>query len=201
MGYLHVYTGEGKGKTSAAFGAALRAHGRGRTVFIAQFLKHRASGEALAWESLSGRAVELYGAPRRVSAPFTDADRFAAKAGWHRVEEALAGRQYDFIVLDELCLALGHGLLDEAAVIERLGGALEAEQATDAEARSYLPTEGSAAADAIAVSGSGGRELEIICTGRHAPSSILALAGLVTEFHCRKHYAVSGQAPRLGVEF
>lgn len=176
MGYLQVYTGDGKGKTSAAYGAALRAYGQGRSVFMAQFLKHRPSGEALAWERLTGRPVELYGAPRKVGSPFNDADRLAAEEGWRRVERALSSHAYDVIVLDELCVALGRGLLNEAGIIEALGAALAGVERV-------------------------GEGPEIICTGRDAPSSIIALAGLVTESRCRKHYAAAGQAPRLGLEY
>ena len=74
MGYLHVYTGEGKGKTSAAYGAAFRVFGLGHQVFIAQFLKHKPSGEVLAWGKTCSRPVALLGAQRKVSAPFTESD-------------------------------------------------------------------------------------------------------------------------------
>ncbi len=117
MGCLHVYTGEGKGKTSAAFGAALRAFGRDLRVHIVQFLKYKPSGEALSWERLTGTQVELFGSSRLVGSTFTDADQVAAQDGWAGVLRLLQGGEYDFLVMDELCVALGKGLLDGDLVL------------------------------------------------------------------------------------
>jgi cob(I)alamin adenosyltransferase len=120
MGCLHVYTGEGKGKTSAAFGAAFRAFGRDLRVHIVQFLKHKASGEALSWERLTGTPVELFGSPRAVGSSFVEADLAAAQDGWADVLRLLQGGEYDLLVMDELCVALGKGLLDCDLVVPAL---------------------------------------------------------------------------------
>jgi cob(I)alamin adenosyltransferase len=113
-GYVQVYTGEGKGKTTAAFGLALRAAGHGKRVFIGQFMKSQPSGEVAALSPHSQIKVEQFGSPgcmRRdeaTSGHLTDASR-----GLARASAALVSGDYDLVVLDELDVAVLFGLLSD----------------------------------------------------------------------------------------
>ncbi|WP_296047165.1 cob(I)yrinic acid a,c-diamide adenosyltransferase [uncultured Gemmiger sp.] len=109
---LHLYWGNGKGKTTAAMGLALRALGHGRRVVIVQFLKDGTSGEIA---PLRAAGAAVYACP---NAKFTwlmdEADKAAAReASARALGQALAG-PFDLLVLDEACAALKSGILDEA---------------------------------------------------------------------------------------
>lgn len=121
MGYLHVYTGNGKGKTTAAFGLVLRSAGRSRPAFVGQFLKHQASGEVMACRSLPGVQVELFGALRRVGDAPREEDVQAAQRGLRRIAEVLAAGTHSLVVLDEVNVALSQGLLDLEETLRVLG--------------------------------------------------------------------------------
>jgi cob(I)alamin adenosyltransferase len=116
---VQVYTGEGKGKTTAAFGLALRAVGRGLKVKVIQFLKGRETGEALA-ASRAGIEVEQHGSPAWVNLKNpSPADIERAQRGLAAAAEAL--RTVDLLVLDEANVALSAGLLqldDVLALLE-----------------------------------------------------------------------------------
>jgi cob(I)alamin adenosyltransferase len=113
-GYVHVYTGEGKGKTTAAFGLALRAAGHGKRVYIGQFMKGQPYGEVAALDHHPQIKVEQFGSPgciRRdevTSGHLTDAGRGLALA-----TAALTSGDYDLVVLDELDVAALFGLLSD----------------------------------------------------------------------------------------
>lgn len=121
-GLVHLYWGEGKGKTTAAMGLALRALGRGRRVVIVQFLKGWPSGEV---ELLTGLgATVLRGkAGEKFVFQMTEAEKLASRAIQdENLEQALA-RESDLLVLDEACAAAELGMVNEAllrrAVLER----------------------------------------------------------------------------------
>lgn len=118
MGFFHIYTGCGKGKTTAAFGLALRAAGRGKRVFIGQFLKHDYSGETLLLSRLGSVSHELFGIPRSVYDPTTDADRVAAGRGLARAQEVLRSDSFDLVILDELNVAVSRGLVPVEQVLD-----------------------------------------------------------------------------------
>lgn len=109
---LHLYWGNGKGKTTAAMGLALRALGHGRRVVIVQFLKDGTSGE-IAPLRVAGAAV--YACP---NAKFTwlmdEADKAAAREASARALGQALAEPFDLLVLDEACAALKSGILDEA---------------------------------------------------------------------------------------
>lgn len=109
---LHLYWGNGKGKTTAALGLALRALGHGRRVVIVQFLKDGTSGE-IAPLRTAGAAV--YACP---NAKFTwlmdEADKAAAREASARALGQALAEPFDLLVLDEACAALKSGILDEA---------------------------------------------------------------------------------------
>jgi cob(I)alamin adenosyltransferase len=112
QGYVHVYTGNGKGKTTAALGLALRAVGAGHRVFIAQFAKGMDSSESRAFARLSDRVVlRQFGLPHFVRGQATPADVTIASLGLREVESAVHGGEYDMVVLDEANVAVKLGLL------------------------------------------------------------------------------------------
>ena len=109
---LHLYWGNGKGKTTAAMGLALRALGHGRRVIIVQFLKDGTSGEIA---PLRAAGAAVYACP---NAKFTwlmdEADKAAAREASARALGQALAEPFDLLVLDEACAALKSGILDEA---------------------------------------------------------------------------------------
>jgi cob(I)alamin adenosyltransferase len=121
-GYLQVYTGDGKGKTTAAFGLALRAAGAGRRVFIAQFAKQAPSGE----EAVLGRLtnlirVERYGLGGFIRGAPTPKEVEAAREGLSAVRRAISSGSYDLVILDEGNSAVHLGLFSVDEVLEAIG--------------------------------------------------------------------------------
>jgi len=109
---LHLYWGNGKGKTTAAMGLALRALGHGQRVVIVQFLKDGTSGEIA---PLRAAGATVYACP---NAKFTwlmdEADKAAAREASARALGQALAEPFDLLVLDEACAALKSGILDEA---------------------------------------------------------------------------------------
>jgi cob(I)alamin adenosyltransferase len=110
-GCIHIYTGEGKGKTTAAMGLALRSLGHGRRVFIGQFMKLGASGEIAALASHDAVHVEQYGHGGFILDKPDSADRQGACDGISSALEALSGGRYDLVILDEIDVALDYGVV------------------------------------------------------------------------------------------
>lgn len=171
LGLLQVYTGSGKGKTTAAVGLAVRAAGRGLRVAFIQFMKPEKSGEVEPLEKLEGVTVSRFGAegwfsPDDEPAPHQD----AAAQGWREALRYLKGEeQVDLLILDEINVVMSLGLLDTGKVI-----------------------------DAIINRPDG---LEVVCTGRDAPVELSAAADLVTEMLEIKHYYKRGVGARRGIEY
>ncbi len=114
-GYVQVYTGEGKGKTTAAFGLALRAAGHGKHVFIGQFMKGRPCGEIAALSLHPEVTVEQFGSPGCIRRDETTSGHVSdAGRGLARATAALVSGDYDLVVLDELDVAVLFGLLSDA---------------------------------------------------------------------------------------
>ncbi len=106
QGKAQVYTGDGKGKTTAAAGLAVRAAGAGLSVYFGQFMKSNETGELDAFRALGDRVTaEQYGTGDELAAPDPAADAQAARAGLERARAALAGGCYDVVVLDEAIVA------------------------------------------------------------------------------------------------
>jgi cob(I)alamin adenosyltransferase len=172
-GFIQVYTGAGKGKTTAALGLALRAAGRGLRTYFGQFLKGRTAGEALAAAKLAPLLViEAFG--HKGFVVVTDADGPAdqdvalAENGLATCRKAMLSGNYDIIVLDEVCVAVDLKVLPEAKVLEFL----------DAKPAG----------------------VEVVLTGRGATSALLERANLVTEMAERKRYFPKGIRARDGIE-
>lgn len=119
-GYIHIYTGDGKGKTTAAIGLALRALGRGKKVFFGQFMKGRETGEALAFAKFGDQiCYRQFGREKFLFKTPGQKDMELAAAGMDACEAALRDG-YDLVVLDEACGAVAKGLLPLDRFIEIL---------------------------------------------------------------------------------
>lgn len=171
---LHVYTGNGKGKTTAAMGLALRSLGHGRRVLIAQFLKDGRSGELAALASLPGASVFEAEPMERFAFQMTPEERAAAAKAQREQAEAIRERvqreEPELIVLDELCVALHVGMVDEATARELIVTAL--------------------------------RYGETAVTGRNAPEWLCEMADYVSVIDAKKHpFDTQGLSAREGVEW
>jgi cob(I)alamin adenosyltransferase len=170
-GYVQVYTGNGKGKTTAALGLAFRAAGRGHRTYIAQFLKGRPCGELEAAKKLAPLIrIEQFG--RQGFITITDGpgdeDRERAAAGLARAREAMLSGEYRIVVLDEVNTAVHFKILTEQDVLDLVD---------------RRPA-----------------SVELVLTGRYAPASFTERADLVTEMSSVKHYFDKGVKPRQGIE-
>ena len=111
-GYIQVYTGDGKGKTTAAIGLAVRASGAGLKVFIAQFIKQGNYSEIKALRKLSDMiTVEQYGKGRFVDGKPTREDFDIVEEGLKRIKQVILSEKYDVIILEEANVAVKYGLI------------------------------------------------------------------------------------------
>ncbi|MDP2914758.1 MAG: cob(I)yrinic acid a,c-diamide adenosyltransferase [Candidatus Aminicenantes bacterium] len=170
-GTVQVYTGNGKGKTTAALGLAMRAAGHGFKTYIGQFMKGQRYGELVSIKKLSPWiALEQFGRKGflHVTENPEEEDVRRAARGLRRCLKAMLSGAYQIIVLDEINVALHFKLLTENDVLSFL------DQKPDG--------------------------VEIVLTGRYAPVSIIRRADLVTEMKETKHYYRKGLAARAGIE-
>ncbi|RKY00970.1 cob(I)yrinic acid a,c-diamide adenosyltransferase [Candidatus Poribacteria bacterium] len=122
-GLILINTGDGKGKTTAALGTALRAAGHGMKVLIVQFIKMAArTGELKALKNLPNVEVRPMGKGFILSEEDLERARAAAREAWRFAEEKLRSGEYDLVVLDEINYAVHYGLLDVDEVIRGLKG-------------------------------------------------------------------------------
>ena len=119
-GYIHIYTGNGKGKTTAAFGLALRAAMAGKKVYIGQFIKGMAYEETKCTEFISGIKIEQYGTGCIFNRKPDGEDMKRAKTGLERCREALSNGKYDVVIMDEITIAIYFNLLTDAQVISMI---------------------------------------------------------------------------------
>jgi cob(I)alamin adenosyltransferase len=170
-GLLIVHTGPGKGKSTAAFGLALRALGRGFRVGVVQFIKG-------AWSTGERAAIERFGDRiewRTMGEGFTwetqdrARDVAAAKAAWEAAKRMMADPSIRLLVLDELNIALRYDYLKLPEVIEVLRGRRA--------------------------------DLHVVVTGRNAKAELIEVADCVTEFGLVKHHFAAGVRAQEGVEF
>ncbi len=111
-GYVQVYTGDGKGKTTAALGLALRAVGAGLKVYLAQFIKRGTYSEINALKRFSDSVtVEQFGCGRFAKGKPSAEDISAARKGLARIKEIISSGQYPVVILDEANVAVSCGLL------------------------------------------------------------------------------------------
>ncbi len=118
MGYVHVYTGNGKGKTTAAFGLALRAICAGKKVYIGQFIKGMKYSELDAVKYLPNLVIEQYGRNCFIKNKPTQQDIDLAQSGLKKVEEIILSGQYDIVILDEINVAIYYKLVETSQVVD-----------------------------------------------------------------------------------
>lgn len=116
-GYVHVYTGNGKGKTTAALGLSLRAVCSGKKVYFAQFVKGMDYSELKAADLLDNFTLKQYGRDCFIFQTPTDEDKRTAREGLKEIEKILNQGDYDIVVLDEINIAIYYNLFEVDEVI------------------------------------------------------------------------------------
>lgn len=176
QGYIQVYTGNGKGKTTAAMGLALRALGQGKKVNITMFTKGGDNyGEIKAFNKLQpdvrkNLTINQAGLDRIVyTSNETEEDRKIMQKGWENAKKVINSGDTDVVVLDEINIALDLKMIDEKDVIETIKN---------------KP-----------------KNVEIVMTGRNAHQSIIDAADLVSNIQEIKHYYNKGVMARQGIEY
>ncbi len=117
--YVQVYTGNGKGKTTAALGLALRASGAGLEVFIGQFLKGRPTSESEALKRFEENiTLEQFGTQRSIGQQMREEDVEGAERGKRRAEQVVREGAFDVVILDEVSVAARYGLVSEQWLLD-----------------------------------------------------------------------------------
>ena len=170
-GLIQVYTGNGKGKTSAAFGLALRALGRGLNVYIIQFIKGGFDyGELYIVDKLPNLTLKAFGRGRFITEkPPKKEDVNLAEEALALAEEVVRNGEYDIVILDEINVALNLRLISLEKILELINNKPE--------------------------------HVELVLTGRYAPPEIIETADLVTEMIEVKHPFSKGYQARKGIEY
>lgn len=168
---MQVYTGNGKGKTTAAFGLALRAIGRGLKVYVIQFIKGGFDyGELYIADKLPNLKLKAFGRGKFVTEkPAEKEDVKLAEEALALAEKVVESGEYDIVILDEVNVALDLKLIKTEKVVELVK--------------------------------SKPRHVELVLTGRYAPKEIIEIADLVTEMKEIKHPFNKGQQARKGIEY
>ena len=171
-GLILLYTGNGKGKTTAALGQALRAAGHGFNITIIQFIKNQQhTGEIKAAKEILADHLEIHpmGTGFTWDAKDPEEVRQAAVKGWELARQKIAGGQYKMVILDELTYTLNYGLVDEDEVLN------------------FLKEKPAG--------------VHIVITGRDASDRLIDIADLVTEMQEIKHPYQNGGKAVKGIEF
>ncbi len=170
---VHVYFGNGKGKTTAAVGLATRASGNGLNVLFAQFLKDNKSSERKSLAKLKN--ITLLDAPDSIKFYVYMSETEKKQASdlsmdiFNKAKQILADKHIDIVIFDEILAALECELIDLDTILEFIKN---------------RP-----------------KTLEVILTGRNCPNEILALSDYTSEIKCIKHPFDSGHKARAGIEF
>jgi len=170
-GYVQVYTGNCKGKTTSALGLAFRAVGRGLKTYMGQFMKGQYYGELKSVEMVKPYiTIEQYGKDTfiHVTNPPREEDVQMARSGLEKAKQSMFSGEYDIIIFDEINTANYFNLISTGEMLEVI------ESKPDG--------------------------VEIIFTGRYAPPEIIEAADLVTEMTEVKHYYEQGVPARDGIE-
>lgn len=173
--YVQVYTGNGKGKTTASIGLAARALGAGYSVFLGQFLKNGDYSEIKMLKKMKsllekGQVLDLeqYGEPRFIKQKPRPEDIASAVKGWDSVKKALHSGKYNLVIAEEINVALHLDLIPLEEVLSEIRNKDDS--------------------------------VEFILTGRYAPARIIEAADLVSEVQEVKHYYKNGVKARIGIE-
>lgn len=170
-GFIQVYTGNGKGKTTAAIGQAVRAAGAGMKSYIIQFMKEYPYSELDSLQHLSDLiTIEQKGGDEFVykREPPSEEEKADAGNALKKAEEIMLGGLYDIVILDEILVAVYFKLFETDDIVSFIKKKPE--------------------------------PVELILTGRYAPEEIIELADLVTEMKEIKHYYSKGVISRKGIE-
>jgi len=172
-GLIHIYCGEGKGKTTAAMGLILRAAGHGRRILLLQFLKNGKSGELVPLGQIPGVRILSGKATTHFTIAMNEEEK-AETLSLHcrylaEAERAAGSGELDMLVLDEAFGAIQTGLLPEEELLSFLRG---------------KPA-----------------DLEVVLTGRYPSADMLALADYISEIKCIRHPWTRGIAAREGIEY
>lgn len=175
-GYIQVYTGDGKGKTTASLGLAMRALGRNWKVLIIMFTKGGTNyGELNSFKNLSATiqdnlTIEQAGLDRIVySHNKNEQDDMEIQKGWELAQRAIINNEYQLIILDEMNIAIDMKIID----VDEVVGVLKQKP----------------------------HDMEIVLTGRNAHKKIIEVAHLVSKIEPVKHYWDTGIVARQGIEF
>lgn len=175
-GYIQVYTGNGKGKTTASLGLAMRALGRCWKVLIIMFMKGGDDyGELNSFRNLSPEIAEnltiIKAGPDRIvyQKDKNETDAAEIKKGWELAKNAIQNDEYNLIILDEANIAIDMGFIDLQEMLQVLKNKPD--------------------------------EMEIVLTGRNARQEIIDIAHLVSEIKPVKHYWDTGISARKGIEY
>ncbi len=181
---IHLYTGNGKGKTTAALGLAMRAVGDGKKVFMIQFIKgpwpsgedksHKAFGENFCFVKGGKGFVGIL----NDTLPRSEHEQ-AARDTLARAQQEIKTGQWDIVVLDEANVAVDLKLISVQDVLNVVGSASDKNPSLPVRAKPEL----------------------IILTGRGAPKEFYEIADLITEMQEVKHYYNDGQIAKRGVEY
>ncbi len=117
---IHIYTGEGKGKTTASLGLALRAEGAGLKVFIGQFLKGKKYSELNALKRLKNIKVEQFGTRCFIGKKPQAKDIVLAEKGLARIQDIIKSKKFDIVILDEINIAIHLKMLKISCVLDIL---------------------------------------------------------------------------------
>lgn len=118
MGYVHVYTGNGKGKTTAAFGLAVRAMYSGKKVYIGQFIKGMKYHETQLEQDFKNIHIEQYGETCMIDREPSEKDYQLAREGLDKINKIIQSKQYDLVILDEVTIALYYKLFSVIELLE-----------------------------------------------------------------------------------
>jgi cob(I)alamin adenosyltransferase len=171
QGFIQIYTGNGKGKSTAAIGQAVRAAGFGLKTYIAQFMKEYPYNELISLKHLSEWiSIEQFGGDEFVYKKELPGEEELAKArnGLQTAREKMLSGEYDIVILDEAIVAIYFKLIETKELVEFI---------------KIKP-----------------QNVELILTGRYCPAELIELADLVTEMKEIKHYYQKGITSRRGIE-
>lgn len=173
QGLLHIYCGDGKGKTSAATGLAVRAAGTGMHVLFARFLKNESSGELKILDQIEKIDVihmtESFGFYKYLSSEEQEKVREVYGRLWNEIEDRIQEGAYDLLVIDEFMAAYNYGMIPHEQALEFLKNRPEG--------------------------------LEVALTGRNPGEELVAIADYVSEVKKIKHPYDQGIVARKGIEY
>ncbi|MGM0436896.1 MAG: cob(I)yrinic acid a,c-diamide adenosyltransferase [Bacillota bacterium] len=172
-GQIHIYTGDGKGKTTAAMGLAFRASAYDKKIYILQFLKGRKTGERLSAKKFDNITFERANKSKKFYIQMTEEEKKEQKEEikeiWNKINDLLENSDYEIIIFDEIMGAISNGMVEIDDVKELLKNK--------------------------------GKDKELVLTGRNAPEELIDMADYVTEMQMKKHPFNKNVPAREGIEY